>query len=344
MHQDMTKENAEQILGLPQTYDQDTLRKTYTKLARVYHPDRAAESGLTQAQAQASMVQVNKAYQFLRGQFEGGNANRTVVRGSWETAAASSGIESGFAGVDWRADYGTHNYGTYAHSDEWNKDVDDDGFWSFADEGAQAADAKVPITPRTILLGPVVLRVAFIALFAWLWWRHFPLVDNNLGRYPVEWALTGSGLASVAHLLAGLVYPTYVLVYEVFAGYVSNLVRELLNAAFSWLVKRYYDLRPKSSSYGCTLTKLIKNQLWTLLLIPLVVWAASVSLSSAGAEQVVWGIIAVALGLDALAAVVHGGFVNVWTSGLADRVEDAYLVLRQHLLERCHQWNPRSTR
>lgn len=341
MRQDMTKEDAEQILGLPDQYNRETLRKAYTDLARVYHPDRAAESGLSQAQAQARMVQVNKAYQFLRGQFAGNNAERTVVRGSWETAAASSGIESGFAGVDWRAGYGTHNYGTYAHSEQWNQNVADDGFWNFADEGAQAADAKVPLTPRTILLGPVVLRVVFIALFAWLWWRTFPLVNDNLGRYPVEVALTGSGLKSIAHLLGGLVYPTYVLAYEVFAGYVSNLVRELLNAAFSWLVRRYYDLRPKSSSYGCTLSKIIKNQLWTLLLIPAVVWMAGACLSASGAQQIVLGIIAVVLGLDALAAVVHGGVVNVWTGGLADRVEDLYLVLRQHLLTRCHQWNAR---
>lgn len=341
MHQDMTKEGAEQILGVPEQYNQEMLRKAYTRLARVYHPDRAAESGLTQAQAQAKMVQVNKAYQFLRGQFEGGNANRMVVRGTWETAAASSGIESGFAGVDWRADYGTHNYGTYAHSDEWNQDETDDGFWNFADEGAQAADAKVPVTLRTILLGPVVLRVVFIGLFAWLWWRTFPLVNDNLASYPVEAALTGSGLLSIARLLAGLVYPTYVLVYEIFAGYVSNLVREILNAGFSWLVRRYYDLRPKSSSYGCALNKIISNQLWTLLLIPVVVWLAGLSLSASGAEQIVLGIVALALGIDALAAVVHGGFVNVWTSGLAERVESAYLVLRQHLLKRCNQWNRR---
>lgn len=343
MHQDMTKEGAEQILGVPAKYDREALKKAYTNLARTYHPDMAAKRGISPAQAQAKMVQVNKAYQFLRGQFEGSNANRVVVRGTWETAAAASGIESGFAGVDWRKSYGTHNYGTYANSSSWNSDVtaNDDHFWDFADEGAQAADQKVPITPRTILLGPVVFRVLFVALFAYVWWRQFPLVNDNMARYAVQLDPNAPDLLGIAHLLAGLIYPTYLLVYEIFAGYLSNLVREVLNAGLSWLVRRYYDLRPKSASYGCTLSKLLKNQLWTLLLVPIVVWLAGQCLAASGPAQIVLGVLAVALGVDALAAVVHGGFVNVWTGAVAERVEDAYLIVRQHLLERCNQWNSR---
>lgn len=344
MHQDMTKEGAEKILGVPAKYDREALKKAYTQLARTYHPDMAAKRGISPAQAQAKMVQVNKAYQFLRGQFEGPNANRVVVRGTWETAAAASGIESGFAGVDWRTSYGTHNYGTYANSESWNTDADDDQFWNFADEGASKADQKVPITPRTILLGPVVFRVLFVALFALVWWRTFPLVGDNMARYQATLGTDSASVLGIAHLLAGLIYPTYVLVYEVFAGYISNLVRELLNAGFSWIVRRYYDLRPKSASYGCTLNKLLKNQLWSVLLVPIVVWFAGQCLGAEGPVQIVYGAIALALGVDALAAVVHGGFVNVWTGALAERVEDAYLIARQHLLERCNQWNDRTAR
>lgn len=175
------------------------------------------------------MTDVNKAYDFLKGQFEGANEGRVVVRGTWETAAAASGIESGFAGVDWRygtgpdpapssgahfrkgapagfGAYGTNNYGTYEGSETWNAGVAgaaDDVFWSFADDGASAADERVPVTPRTFLLGPVVLRVLLSALFAWLWWRTFPLVGDNLVRYPVATGAGAPDLLGVARLVAG---------------------------------------------------------------------------------------------------------------------------------------------
>lgn len=366
----MTKEGAERILGVPSQYTKGDLRQCYTAKAREYHPDTAAHNGLTPEQAQSRMTDVNKAYDFLKGQFEGANEDRVVVRGTWETAAAASGIESGFAGVDWRygtgpdptpssgahfrkgagsgfGAYGTNNYGTYEGSESWNADVSgaaDDDFWSFADEGASAADSKVPVTPRTVLLGPVVLRVAFSALFVWLWWRTFPLVGDNLSRYPVA---AGSGtpdLLGVARLVAGLVYPTYLLAVEVVAGQVSGLVREVLNGLFSWASGTYYDLRPKSASYGCALSRMIRNQLWSVLMAPLVVWLAGRCVAAPAsdlAQRVCWGALALALGVDMLAAVVRGGFVNIWTTALSERVEASYLMVRKRILERCGKWNER---
>ena len=370
----MTKEGAEKILGVPSEYTKSDLRQCYMAKAREYHPDTAAQNGLTPEQAQARMTDVNKAYDFLKGQFEGNNEHRVIVRGTWETAAAASGIESGFAGVDWRygtgsdaasggfsgahfkkgagatgfSSYGTHNYGTYAGSETWNSDVvgaADDDFWNFADEGASAADEKVPITPRTILFGPVVLRVLFIALFAWIWWRTFPLVGDNLVRYPIQTGGSVPDVLGVAHLVAGLVYPTYFLAFEIFSGQVSGLVREILNGLFSFATGRYYDLRPKSASYGCSLSRMIKNQLWSILMIPLVIWLAGKCVAAPASDmvqKVVWGVLAVALGIDTLAAAVHGGLINTWTTALSERVEARYLMIRKRMLERCGKWNERN--
>ncbi|MGI6755897.1 MAG: DnaJ domain-containing protein [Atopobiaceae bacterium] len=376
--QEITKEEAEATLGVPARYTKEDLRQCYTTQAREYHPDTAQQNGLTEAQAQEKMTHINKAYAFLKGQFDGANADRVVMRGSWESAAAASGIESGFAGVDWRKGvdpsqehahrgahfrtpegvsgasgtgfgaYGTHRYGTYEGSESWNQDVQgasDDDFWSFADEDAQEVEEKVPITPRTILLGPVVLRCALCALFAWLVWLHFPLINNNLVNYPISQRAYGPNLIDVAHLLAGLIYPVYFFIFEVLSGQISGLVREVLNGMFSWVRKVYYDLRPKTASYGCALYKILSNQLWSVLMVPPVIWLAGKFLETDPAnmvERVIWGVLAVALGIDALAAVVHGGVINMWTMAVAERVEARYLMLRKRLLIRCGKWDPRA--
>jgi hypothetical protein len=54
--------------------------------------------------------------------------------------------------------------------------------------------------------------------------------------------------------------------------------------------------------------------------------------------KVLWGIVTVAVGVDTLAACVHGGFINIWTTALAERVESRYLLIRAALLRRCGQW------
>lgn len=43
----MTKEGAERILGVPSQYTRGDLRQCYTAKAREYHPDTAAQNGLT---------------------------------------------------------------------------------------------------------------------------------------------------------------------------------------------------------------------------------------------------------------------------------------------------------
>lgn len=313
---DMTPEAAEEILGLPQRYTKEELRRAYTDMARKYHPDAARQQHMDPAAAQARMVEANKAYKVLKEEFAL-MPDRIVQR-------SASGIAGGFAGVDWRA-------GT---ADPFDESADP---WDFANDwSTEAPPEKVPLSVRSVLLGPVVLRVLFVALFAWLWWCNFPLLPHNMGRFMVtgEWTIM-----DVARLVAACVYPSYLVVYEAVSGYISGFVREVLNGLVSWITRRYVDLRPKSSSYGCSLYKLLREQVYVLLLIPIVLYLAAVCANETVLPiKIAVGVLAVALGIDTLAACTRGGFINVWSSALAERVEDLYLLARARLLKHCNQW------
>lgn len=79
-------------------------------------------------------------------------------------------------------------------------------------------------------------------------------------------------------------------------------------------------------------------------MVPLVLWLAGRCAAAPAADlaqRVAWGALAVALGVDTLAAVVHGGFVNIWTTALSERIEASYLMVRKRILERCGKWNER---
>lgn len=315
---DMTREAAEEILELPRRYTKEDLRKAYTDMARRYHPDAAAQHRFDPEAAQARMVEANKAYELLKRQFSG-MSNRVIERGY-------GGIAQGFAGVDWTA-------GVY----DANPDADP---WEFAEDWvSEPAPQKPPLSLRTVLLGPVVPRIVFIGLFAWLWWCTFPFLPQNAGRFfpSGEWTLMDA-----ARLVAASVYPSYLLLYETISGYVSGFVREVANGLLSYVIGRYVDLRPRSSSYGCMLYKLLREQMYGLLIAPAALYLAALCVSQEQvALKVVCGVLALLLAVDALAAVTHGGFVNVWTSALAERVEARYLLIRARILKRCGQWDGR---
>lgn len=131
------------------------------------------------------------------------------------------------------------------------------------------------------------------------------------------------------------------MVYEALTGNISGVLRAVLNAGFSWVTRRYYDLHPKSASYGCELSKMVKNQIWALLMAPAVLWLAGLAQGASGVARIACGVLAVALGIDMLAACVRGGLINTWTSALSERIETVYLVLRRRLLVRCGQWRGR---
>ncbi|MDO4538248.1 MAG: J domain-containing protein [Coriobacteriales bacterium] len=311
MRQEMTKEAAEELLELPHRYTKEDLRQAYTKLARKYHPDAAARHHYDQSAAQAMMVDANKANDVLKQQFAN-NPERVVERG-WGS------VSSGYSGVDWRS--------------VDKQDTDDP--WSFVEDwSVEAPDEEVPLSVRSILLGPVVLRVLFCALFALLWWNTFPLLPHNLASVPETWTL-----ASGARVLAALIYPTYLLIFELLSGQLSCLVREVANGAVSWFTRSYVDLRSKSANQGCALYKILRNQLYALLMVPLVLYLASCAFNEQGMLRIALGILTLALGVDMLAAFVRGGFVNTLTASLAERVEDSYLTARVELLKRCGKWN-----
>lgn len=320
----MTKSEAEEVLGVPERYSRADLRHCYAALAREYHPDVARQRGHGEAEAEEQMARINVAYSCLLSFFD--DDDQVLRRGLWDSAQGGSGIESGFAGADWRrgAAYGA---------------AENDDFWDFShDEEDAPAEEQVPITPRTVLLGPVLLRVALTALFAWVWWNTFALLPQHVAAYP----LPGYDVLGWARLAAATIYPTYLVVYEALTGNVSGVLRAVLNAGFSWAVRRYYDLRPKTSSYGCELAKMVKNQIWALLMLPVVLWLWGLAQRTAGGPRVVLGACAVALGVDTLAACVRGGLINTWTSALSERIETLYLVLRRRLLVRCGQWRGRA--
>lgn len=318
MRQDMTQEAAEEILELPHRYTREDLKHAHADIARTYHPDAVGQGHLDPAEAQRIMVEANKAYATLKPLFVE-QPDRVVERaGMWE-----AGIAGGYAQVDWRAG---------AHAAEGDEDP-----WSFVEDwGAEPAPEKVPLSVRSVLLGPVVLRILFICGFAYLWWHTFPLLSHNLPRYVPAGSWT---LHDVFVLVAAMVYPSYLLVYETLSGYISNFVRESLNGIVSWVTRRYVDLRPHSSSYGCALYKLLREQVYALLMGPVVLWLASMCASvSSPLFKAVFLVAAVLLGIDALAACAHGGYVNTWSSALSERVEARYLLLRADLLRRCGKW------
>ena len=205
----LTKGAAEELLELPQRYTKEDLKKAYTALARIYHPDAAKRQGIDVEEASRIMADANRAYDGLKHQFDE-YPDRVISRDE-------PGITTGFAGVDWNggasgsASSGAGVYGSYDPSADP---------WDFVDDlGADPIPQKPPLSVRSVLLGPVVLRVLFIALFAWLWWCTFPLLPQNASRFVPAPAWT---LLDVARAAAAVIYPTYVLLYEAFSGYVSN--------------------------------------------------------------------------------------------------------------------------
>jgi len=311
----MSKGAAEEILELPRRYTKYDLRRAYTDLARKYHPDAAAKHHFDPEVAQQRMIEANQANAALKELFVN-DPGRVVER-------SGSGIKDGYSGVEWRE--GAEGF--RGSSEE---------FWDFADDwDAEPPAEKPPLSVRSALLGPVFLRVVLLAAFGWLWWRTFPLLPQNLQAYlpSGEWQL-----ADIARLVAGIIYPSYLVLYEIFAGHISGCLRELLNGAVSFLTRHYVDLRSRGASYGCEMYKLLRVQIYALLLAPLVMYLAAMCLAEQTiAIKIALGVAALFLGIDALAACVHGGFVNVWATALSERVEAAYLLLRQRLLKHCGQ-------
>lgn len=300
MAKEMTKEAAEEILALPPRYSREDLRRAHVALARRYHPDAAARHNMAEDEASARMVEVNQAYELLSLPFADG------VR---EVSRTAPGIASGYAGV-----------GTPPTA----------GAWPVADDWGAPAPADMAATGlRAVVLGPWPARVLVLLALAYLWWRICPLSPH------VAWPDV-SGPVRLALAVAGIVYPTYAVVYELLLGYGAELVRETCNAIVSLLSRSWADLRRTSPTAGCALSKILREQAWALLLAPLVcLLAAQAVEQQALVPRVALALAATALAADALAACVRGGFVNVWSTILSDAIERRYLIWHQWLLRHC---------
>lgn len=308
----MTREAAEDILALPHRYSSADVRRCYTEIARYWHPDAALRDGRDPAQAQVRMVEANKARTVLMRYFRD-DPDRLVTR-------SRGGIESGFAGVDFRA---TEDYA--------------DDPWGFADAWDTAdADADDEPSLRRAIFGPWFLRIVFVFLFALVWFREFGLLPHNVVR------LTPPGLwapSDVARIIAHVVYPTYLVLYELLSGNFSFLVREVANDLVTWISGSYMALERRGPTASCALACLLRDQVWPLLLAPIAFAFAAFAFEMWPSVQAfLLAFCALALSFDAFAAMAHGGFVNMWTGEAAEWVERRYLLMHASMLRRCGLW------
>lgn len=319
----LTKGAAEELLELPQRYTKEDLKKAYTALARVYHPDAAKRQGIDVEEASRIMADANRAYDGLKHQFDE-YPDRVISRDE-------PGITTGFAGVDWR------------------EENDSDDPWDFVDEWTthkskpksrpvatkQYIDDPSKHLVRRFLLGPIVIRVLVTAaLFLW-WWRTFPFLPQNAVVKPYEyWKFS-----DLAIVVPRAVWPTYLLALELATGHISLMIREVLSGLVSYITGVYVDIRPKSASYGCALYKFLNEQIWAFVLLPLVIIFAVNALDATNIFfRVLFGALTVITGIDLVASLMHAGIAVTVSLDLAEYIERRYLMTRRALLEHCGVW------
>lgn len=325
----MTQAQAEKILDLPERYTKADLRKRFMALARRYHPDNAATNGISPEVAQRKMTEVNRAYALLKPLFE-------------EDSAAT--IQRDLVGGD------PGRYGVGVHFDPAGRHaretaVDDSLFWdehgnprsAVAEKAANDAVDAAPGTHRLrrFLLGPVFLRLVFIALLALLWWHTFPFVNGHDGLRQIEHFHT---LRDWLPLLCATIYPTYLLVYEVFAGHISGVVREGLNGIVTIATGVHVEVR-RSGSYTSELTSLIQKQWYGPLILPLGALLASMGLAQpAGWQRYVLLALGALVVLDALLSTFGMGLADSIARRMGNAAEEWYVQARMDMLKRCGQW------
>lgn len=330
--QDMTQSEAEEILGLPERYDRRELRRRFMALAQQYHPDNAARNGVAESEAQRKMTEVNKAYALLKEYFED-NREATLHRDMM------GGVEGAY-GV------GVH----YSPSGEkvGKTQVDDSLFWdedgnprsAVAEEKANAAADAAPGTHRLrrFLLGPVFLRVVFVALLALVWWLTFPLVNGNGARHDIG---PTAGALDYLSWISAMVYPTYFLLYEALSGHISGSVREAANGIASLVTGVHVSIRT-SGAYTSELTSLIQKQWYGPLLMPLAALIVIHALAWPDAgwpwQKVALLALGVFVSVDSLLACFGSGAACAIAHALGDAVEKRYVTARMDMLKRCGQW------
>ncbi len=326
MRQDMTQAEAEEALELPERYGRAELRASFKRLAQEYHPDNASRNGHSPKFAQRKMTEVNRAYATLKPLFEGDRATvqRDLVGGS----------------------VGRHGVGVHfdpSGTSSARTQVDDSLFWdedgnprsSAAERDANAAADAPGHGLRRVLLGPWLLRVLFVAAFVLLWLLTFPFVGDNASRFDLG---PTAGLGDWARTLSACVYPSYLLLYELFVGHLSGAVREAINGLVSYATRTHVEVR-RQGAYQSSLADLIEKQWYGILLLPLVPQVVEWALARQDATQrTALLALAALVGLDALLSCFGSGIANGLARRLAQAVEKRYVTARMELLRRCGQW------
>ncbi|EHF01566.1 hypothetical protein HMPREF1008_01190 [Olsenella sp. oral taxon 809 str. F0356] len=327
MRQDMTQAQAEEALELPDRYGKAELRAAFKRLAQEYHPDNAAKNGISPRFAQRKMTEVNKAYAVLKPLFEGDRATvqRDLVGGS----------------------VGRHGVGVHfdpAGRNSTRTQVDDSLFWdeegnprsAAAERDANAAADAPGHGLRRLLLGPWLIRSLLVLAFALLWYRTFPFVGGNEARFDLGPA---AGLGDWARTVAACVYPSYLLLYELFAGHLSGTLREAANGLVSHVTRIHVEVR-RQGAYQSSLADLIEKQWYGILMLPLVLVVCDWALARQDvAQRMAILVLAALLGLDALLSCFGSGVANGIARRLAQAVEKRYVTARMELLRRCGQWS-----
>ncbi|MGN0076074.1 MAG: J domain-containing protein, partial [Parafannyhessea sp.] len=204
----------------------------------------------------------------------------------------------------------------------------------------KAANDAVDAAPgthrlRRFLLGPVFLRLVFIALLALLWWNTFPFVNGHDGMARIARFHT---LGDWLPLICATIYPTYLLVYELFTGHISGVVREGLNGIATLATGVHVEVR-RSGSYASELTNLIQKQWYGPLILPLGVLLASMGLAHhAGWQHYALLALGALVVLDALLSTFGMGLADSIARRVGNAAEEWYVQARMDMLKRCGQW------
>lgn len=329
MRQDMTRSEAERALGLPERYGMADVRRAFKGRAQRYHPDNARRNGFSETFAQQKMTEVNKAYALLRHLFDDGSV-KTLRR---DSSGGTYGKHSA----------GVHHAPAARSRSAVRTQVDDSLFWdedgnprsTTAENEANAAADASGHTLRRFLLGPVFLRLVFIAVLALMWWRTFPFVGENAVHFDMGAQVP---LRNLVPVLMAVVYPSYFLLYEVITGNISGVFRELINGVVSIITRTHIEVR-KKGSYRSSLSSLLRDQIYSVLELPLAVWLfARGSDLPSSIEQTVSFALGAIVTLDALIGFFGSGAAQGLSRWLSGIVERRYVTMRMNLLKRCGQW------
>lgn len=329
MRQDMTRPEAERALGLPERYGIADVRRAFKGRAQKYHPDNARRNGFSETFAQQKMTEVNKAYALLRHLFDDGSVE-TLRRDFTQGAYGKHSV-------------GAHRASTARSRSAVRTQVDDSLFWdedgnprsATAENEANAAADASGHELRRFLLGPVFLRLIAIAAFALVWWRTFPFVGENAVHFDMGAEVPLRDLVSV---LIAIVYPSYFLLYEVITGNISGVFRELINGIVSSVTRTHIEVR-KRGSYRSSLSSLLRDQIYSVLELPLAAWLFVRANDLPGSvEQTISFVLGATFILDALIGFFGAGVAQGLSRWLSSVVERRYVTMRMNLLKRCGQW------